>query len=255
MIPPPPRPPRGARFALLPALLALFSAGVAMAQVGDGVRHLIVAQTPNWDSHRAELQAFQRPGPRAPWQRVWSDSVPVLLGRNGTAWGRGVFPPPPPGSRLKVEKDGRAPAGLFQLGSLFGYAAAPPGAARWPYIQVGPWDAYIDDPRHPQYNRHVRVNPNAVPAWFESQRMRLGDAAYKWMVEIRHNQNPAVPNAGSAIFFHVRRGPDRPSAGCTTMALDKLERLILWLDPAASPHYVLLPAAEYAALRTPWRLP
>ena len=85
--------------------------------------------------------------------------------------------------------------------------------------------------------------------------MRLGDSAYKWMLEIRHNQQPAAPGYGSAIFFHVRRGPDKPSAGCTTMAEVDLTRLLRWLDPSASPHYVLLPKADYAALRAAWGLP
>jgi L,D-peptidoglycan transpeptidase YkuD (ErfK/YbiS/YcfS/YnhG family) len=121
---------------------------------------------------------------------------------------------------------------------------------------VGSWDAYVDDSNSPYYNRHVRIDPRqGVPPWFEKQRMRLGDAAYKWMLEIRHNQQPAAPGYGSAIFFHVRRGPDKPSAGCTTMAEADLVRLLRWLDPQAAPHYVLLPKADYAALRGAWGLP
>ena len=48
--------------------------------------------------------------------------------------------------------------------------------AAWNYLQVGQWDAWIDDPRLPHYNHHVRVDPKDVPPWFESQRMRLGAA-------------------------------------------------------------------------------
>ena len=244
----------------VPGLLAVLVAAVlttsaAHGQLGPDVRQVIVAQAATWNSNTATLQCYQRASSRAPWQPVLSRPVPVLLGRSGLAWGRGPFQPPQNGVPPKVEKDWRAPAGVFQLGQLFGYAAAPPAGSRWPYHQVGPWDAYIDDPRHPDYNRHVRVDPRNVPPWFEKQKMRLGDAAYKWMLEIRHNQNPAAPGYGSAIFFHVRRGPDKPSAGCTTMALTDLEAIIRWLDPRASPYYVLLPKAEYTALRGAWRLP
>ena len=56
--------------------------------------------------------------------------------------------------------------------------------------------------------------------------MRSGDFAYRWLVEIRHNADPPVPGYGSAIFFHIRRGPSRPSAGCTTMAEKNLVELI-----------------------------
>ncbi len=239
---------------LLLILAALFPAA-ASAQIGNSVRQVIVAQAPGWNSNTATLQAYQRASANSPWQPVFAQPVPILLGRAGLAWGRGVFTPPRNGIPMKVEKDWRAPAGVFQLGSLFGYAARPPSGAKWPYIQVGPWDAYVDDSNNPYYNQHVRVDPRRVPPWFEKQRMRLGDAAYKWMLEIRHNQGPAAPGYGSAIFFHVRRGPTKPSAGCSTMAVENLEKLIRWLDPQASPHYVLLPKADYAALRGPWRLP
>ena len=227
----------------------------APAQLGHSVRQVVVARAAGWNAHTASLQCYERASSREPWRPVLAKPVPVLLGKKGLAWGRGVFTPPQNGVPMKVEKDWRAPAGVFQLGMLFGYAGAAPSGVRWPYHRVGPFDAYVDDPQNPYYNQHVRVPPNNVPPWFEKQKMRLGDAAYKWMLEIRHNQRPAWPGYGSAIFFHVRRGPDKPSAGCTTMAVENLERLLRWLDPAASPHYVLLPAADYDYLRGPWGLP
>lgn len=242
-------------FLLAAGLWMIFCTGAAQAQIGRSVRQVITAQAATWDSNTALLQCWQRGSSREPWQAVFAQPVPVLLGKKGLAWGRGVFNPPQNGIPPKVEKDWRAPAGVFQLGSLFGYAATPPGGARWPYIQVGPWDAYVDDSTSRYYNQHVRIDPRkGIPPWFEKQKMRLGDAAYKWMLEIRHNQ-PAAPGYGSAIFFHVRRGPTTPSAGCTTMAEADLTRMLRWLDPSASPHYVLLPKADYAALRAAWGLP
>ena len=167
----------------------------------------------------------------------------------------GVFLRPTDRKPRKTEKDGRAPAGIFALGTLHGYAPAPPKGTAWPYLQVGPYDAWIDDPKLPHYNEHVRVDPRQIPDWFEKQKMRLGDNAYKWLLEIRHNTNPAEPGAGSAIFFHVRRGADRPTAGCTAMAVEDLERFIAWLKPEAKPYYVLLPREEYDQLRAAWKLP
>ncbi len=244
-----------------PALFAglLFLAlhpGKTHAQLGRAVQQVIVTQSATWNSNTATLQCYQRPSAGAAWQAVFPKAVPVLLGKKGLAWGRGVFNAPQNGIPAKVEKDWRAPAGVFQLGTLFGYAATPPQGTRWPYLQVGPWDAYVDDSNSPYYNKHIRIDPRqGIPPWFEKQKMRLGDAAYKWMLEIRHNQNPAAPGYGSAIFFHVRRGPNKPSAGCTTMAEADLTRILQWLNPAASPHYVLLPKADYAALRGAWGLP
>lgn len=239
------------------AALGLLAAitGSAEAQVGNAVKQLIVTQTNSWNSSTGYLQAFQRSSSRDPWSPVFSAQIPVMLGRNGLAWGRGIFQPPKNGIPLKVERDGRAPAGIFQLGRLFGYAESPPSGVRWPFQNVGRWDAYVDDPKNPYYNQHVRVDPQRVPSWFEGQRMRLGDFAYKWKLEVRHNQQPVAPGYGSAIFFHIRRGPDKPSAGCTTMKESDLIRLLQWLDPKASPNYVLLPQADYQALRAAWRLP
>jgi hypothetical protein len=85
--------------------------------------------------------------------------------------------------------------------------------------------------------------------------MRSGDFAYHWLVEIRHNSDPPVPGAGSAIFFHIRRGVDRPTTGCTTMARENLVKLITWLRANRHPCYALLPAVEYDKKLKSWNLP
>lgn len=229
--------------------------GIVAAQVPGECRQLLVAVAPDWNSHRASMQIYERSAKKTEWQPISSTGWPVLLGRNGLAWGRGAFTPPNDGRPRKSEKDGRAPAGIFALGPVYGYASAPPRGTTWPYFVVGPYDAWIDDPKLPHYNEHVRVDAQKIPEWFESQKMRLGDAAYRWMLEIKHNSNPATPGLGSAIFFHVRRGADRPSAGCTTMAADDLENVIRRLRSDAKPHYVLLPTEAYDRLRGDWKLP
>lgn len=224
-------------------------------QVPGEARQLLLAIAPGWNSQKAVMQCYERDGKNDPWHAAFRTEWPVLLGRNGLAWGRGAFALPNDNQPRKSERDGRAPAGVFALGSLHGYAPAPPRGTTWPYLQVGPYDAWIDDPRLPHYNEHVRVDPRQIPDWFQSQKMRLGDNAYKWLLEIRHNTDPPKPGSGSAIFFHVQRGPDRPTAGCTSMPVDDLERMIAWLRPAAKPHYVLLPREAYENLRAAWKLP
>jgi L,D-peptidoglycan transpeptidase YkuD (ErfK/YbiS/YcfS/YnhG family) len=244
-----PLAPLQALIFLLSGFFPLFS------QVPTQARQLIVAIAPDWSSPKATLQCWQRDSTKAPWQPAFNEAWPVNLGRSGLAWGRGVFSPSDPKIPWKKEKDGKAPAGIFELGRLHGYASRPPKGASWPYLQVGQWDAWIDDPRLPQYNQHVRVDPKNVPPWFESQRMRLGDAAYRWLLEIRHNTSPTAPGYGSAIFFHVRRGVSTPSSGCTTMAVENLEAMIRWLRTEKRPYYVLLPREEYQRVRNAWGLP
>lgn len=180
----------------------------------------------------------------------------VLYGKNGLAWGRGVLAGENSGPPPKHEKDGRAPAGVFRIGTIYTYDATLPAGAKYPFRTVTRADAWIDDVNSPDYNRHVVIeDPETPPPWFEKQKMRHNDFAYRWLVEIRHNSDPPVPGAGSAIFFHIRRGPQRPSAGCTTMAESDLVKLIRWLRSDARPHYVLLPRDEYRARWTAWGLP
>src|SRR6202012_2211100 len=107
--------------------------------------------------------------------------------------------------------------------------SALPEGAKYPFHTVGAGDAWIDDINSPDYNKNVAVDANNPPPWFEKEKMKHGDFAYRWLVEIRHNADPPVPGAGSAIFFHIRRGENRPTSGCTTMAEADLANLIRWL--------------------------
>jgi len=217
---------------------------------------LLVAIADQWDSHRAKLWCFER-GRDGGWiSSSVGGPISVLLGRRGLAWGIGVSRNPR-GDR-KMEGDGKTPAGVFALGTIYGYAAGlPPGSdPDYPYNQVTERDAWVDDPESRFYNRHVELRPGqAPPPWFESQRMRLGDPAYEFRIEVRHNSDPPKPGLGSVIFFHIRRGPDRPSAGCTTMARADLIRIIRWLRDEKNPHYVILPEVEYRRWTRSWDLP
>jgi L,D-peptidoglycan transpeptidase YkuD (ErfK/YbiS/YcfS/YnhG family) len=224
------------------ALLMCAASGYA-AGVPDDCTQLIVGISPGWDSMRGHLQLFERKS-GASWTPV-SPAVPVLFGKTGLAWGSGLEGQNETGLR-KSERDGRAPAGVFRMGKIYTYDAQLPPGADYPFHQVTAADAWSDDVTSPDYNRFVTTpDPANPPPWFAKQKMRHNDFAYRWLVEIRHNSDPPVPGAGSAIFFHIRRGVDRPTAGCTTMAEPDLVRLITWMRAARRPCYVLLPDSEY----------
>ncbi len=218
-----------------------------------GVHQLIVGTAPGWDSMQGHIQLFRREGGGA-WQPA-SGPVPVLFGKNGLAWGRGVLGTDEAGLH-KHERDGRAPAGVFNIGTIYTYDPSLPEGANYPFHQVSDADAWVDDVQSPNYNRFVTIpDPQHPPAWFDKMKMRHGDFAYHWLVEIRHNSDPPVAGDGSAIFFHIRRGESRPTSGCTTMAEGELVRLIRWLRAADHPEYVLLPASEYERKWRAWGLP
>jgi L,D-peptidoglycan transpeptidase YkuD (ErfK/YbiS/YcfS/YnhG family) len=218
-----------------------------------GVRQLLISIAPGWGSAKGTLVALERQADGR-WQRALGP-WPALYGKNGLVWGRGVLGTDEPGAH-KVERDAKAPAGVFQIGKIYTYDAALPPGARYPFRTVTAADAWVDDPALPAlYNRHLVVDLQNPPPWFEKQKMRHGDPAYRWLVEIRHNADDILPGAGSAIFFHVRRGPERPTWGCTTLAAEHLVALICWLRAEARPHYVLLPSAEYLKKWRAWGLP
>jgi L,D-peptidoglycan transpeptidase YkuD (ErfK/YbiS/YcfS/YnhG family) len=247
-------PSRRGRTALPHAALgALFLFGLAVSPVhalDNSVKQLIVSVAPSWNSTTGKLQLFERDGRE--WRAV-SPPVRVLYGKNGLAWGRGVLQGE--GGQRKVERDKRAPAGVFAIGKIYTYDTALPEGANYPFHTITERDAWIDDPSLPEYNRHVVVDPKNPPPWFEKQKMRLNDPPHRWLVEIRHNADPPVAGAGSAIFFHIQRGPDRASAGCTVMTQPSIVQIIRWLRASDHPHYVLLPADEYRARWKSWGLP
>jgi len=239
------------RILLFAALLATCVAARA-AGVPGATLQLIVATAPDWDADHGTMRLYER-DPGGPWRMV-SGPWPVLFGKNGLAWGRGVAGQDEHGLH-KQEKDKRSPAGIFNLGDVYGYEAALPPGGAYAYHQVTDADAWVDDPRSPYYNQHVIMDPKNLPPWFSRERMKSGDFAYHWLIDIRHNENPAIPGEGSAIFFHIRRGETRPTAGCTSMAEADLVSIIRWLREEKHPEYVLLPEAVYAAKWNQWDLP
>jgi L,D-peptidoglycan transpeptidase YkuD (ErfK/YbiS/YcfS/YnhG family) len=221
--------------------------------VPDDCDQLILAVAPDWNSMRGHLQLFER-NRGGNWTPT-VPAVPVLFGKNGSAWGSGMAGQAEPGLHKK-ERDGRAPAGVFRVGKIYTYDPQLPAGADYPFHQVTKADAWIDDVHSRDYNRFVTIDdPAHPPAWFEKQKMRHNDFAYRWLVEIRHNSDPPRPGEGSAIFFHIRRGESRPTSGCTTMAEADLVRLITWLRAPRHPCYVLLPQGEYEKKWRTWNLP
>jgi len=224
---------------------------ILTAAIPDRCEQLLVGTAGTWDSSVGQVQRFERT--REEWTPVGLP-MRVLFGKNGLAWGVGVAGQAEAGLQ-KVEGDRRAPAGVFALGRIFGDATSLPFPSAYPYYQVTPADAWIETPENPLYNQHARVDLSNPPGWFKSEQMKQSDPAHKWKLEIRHNAEHPIPGRGSAIFFHIQRGPNRTSAGCTTMTEPDLLEILRWLDPAANPHYVLLPMSEYQRLTSRWGLP
>ncbi len=220
----------------------------------SGARQLVLVTTPDWNATRGTLRTFERDAGGA-W-RERATGAAVTVGRSGSAWGLGLHPAQP--GLQKQEGDGRAPAGVFAIGEAFGYA--PQAETALPYAQMQATSWCMDVPASPLYNRIVdarQVGAAAVEGSSEPMRLDLhrgGDQRYRSGFVIAHNAQ-AVQGAGSCIFAHLWGKPGQPTAGCTAMAPESMQRLYAWLDPAARPVFVLLPAAEHRRLRAAWNLP
>ncbi len=118
----------------------------------------------------------------------------------------------------KQEGDGATPVGRFPLRRVYfrpDRVATP--VTRLPVIQLFPDDAWCDDPDYPLYNSKV-ITPypaRTEPLWRE-------DGLYDVIVVLGHNDSPAVPGAGSAIFLHVAAPDYSATEGCVAVALPDL---------------------------------
>jgi len=217
------------------------------------VSQLVVVLSDGFASWRARLQRYER-APGEAFRRV-GPALDAVIGRAGYGWGNGLHGRGAPAGRqgpLKREGDLRSPAGVFDLGTVYGYSSLP-GALRLPYRQASAELRCVDDPQSPFYNQIVSI-ADVGERWRSAEHMRRADTLYELALVIQHNDAPVTPGAGSCIFAHVWAGSDVPVSGCTALDERDLRRLLEWLEPTKAA-WVALPEAEYRALRAAWRLP
>jgi len=226
---------------------------------------LIVVTTLNWDEVDGRLQRFERATTHESWRPV-GKPIPIVVGKNGLGWGIGLVAGDDPNPRaaqdpVKKEGDERSPAGVFALGTAFGYAAEPLPGLKVPYLTLTRSIECVDDISSKYYNRVV--DRAAVAAdWNSSEHMRDTGESYRWGMVVDHNgmversnQPAPVPGGGSCIFLHIWHSAGRGTAGCTAMAQANLETLLLWFDPRRTPLLVQLPEPVYGRLAHRWKLP
>ncbi|MFZ9948150.1 MAG: L,D-transpeptidase family protein [Gemmobacter sp.] len=135
---------------------------------------------------------------------------PCTLGRGGIV-----------AARAKCEGDGATPAGAHRIVGMLWRPdrLARADVPRWA-VPIGPGDLWSDDPADPDYNLMVRA-----PHPFGHERLRRADGQYDALLVTGWNWPRAVAGRGSAIFVHIRRGPQHPTAGCVGLARADL----LWI--------------------------
>ncbi|NCP65160.1 MAG: hypothetical protein GW763_12325 [Paraglaciecola sp.] len=214
---------------------------------------LIVVVSEDWGASTARLQKYQ--WQQHKWEKV-GPAFAVNLGRTGLAWGLGLHPQQT--GYYKQEGDGKATAGIFDLGTSFGYL--PTLNTALPYAPMTANHYCIDVNASPLYNQIVdadEVGQTAIAGSTEPMRRDIHNGnqeIYKKGIVLAHN--PANQSGqGSCIFMHLWFGEGVATAGCTAMAEPNMDALLAWLDPSKHPRYVALPRTEYQEKQHAWGLP
>jgi L,D-peptidoglycan transpeptidase YkuD (ErfK/YbiS/YcfS/YnhG family) len=214
---------------------------------------MLLVRADSWASSFGSLTPFERK-PNGPWVAAGPE-VPVDLGRNGLAWGRGLHVSPETGP-FKTEGDRKSPAGVFSLGRAFGVAAELPDESRgFPYLQTQASTYCVEDTRSTFYNQIIDSREVSRSSWEKWSELRRRDGLFDWGVIVRQNAPDTRKAAGSCVFLHVWRGPRVPTSGCTALPRAQIQALLRWLDPAAEPVLVQLPRVAFETLRSTWGLP
>jgi len=179
-----------------------------------GSKQVIIVKADSSTSYKAVLAAYEYTG--SSWKRVYT--YPAVLGKNGI-------------SAQKKEGDGKSPAGMYLMGQGFGSVTKPSGM-KLSYKKTTAYDYWIDDVTSPDYNRWKVYEGNPYSKWKSFE--RLNHPLYKYATVIRYNEKPVV-GKGSAIFLHIWRDRNSPTAGCTALHEGNVLRLMQWMDPTKKP--------------------
>lgn len=116
----------------------------------------------------------------------------------------------------------KTPLGTYSLRECWYRADRIPAPATALSLRIiKPDDAWCDDPKHPDYNRHVLL---PFPASHEE--LWRKDHCYDIIVPIGFNDENIVPGLGSAIFFHLAKPGYPPTLGCVAVTLEDMLEIL-----------------------------
>ncbi|MEM6723605.1 MAG: L,D-transpeptidase family protein [Bacteroidota bacterium] len=216
-----------------------------------GAQQLLVSILPNDSTIQGTLHLFEKNNDK--WVKA-QPAFPVTVGKTGIAPGRGIHDDDLFVETMKQEGDGKSPAGVFRLGTAFGYAKERPVEVQnIDYLSLDESTQCIEDTKSRQYNKII--DPTVVEKDFEqSDFMLRDDDLYKWGVFVDHNVEQA-PNGGSCIFLHIWRAANKPTAGCTAMSEENMFKVLQFLNESKSPLLVQVTEADYPKFQDRYLFP
>lgn len=214
----------------------------------------VVVTTDDWNAMKGEAQLFERKNAKSKWKTV-GETFPVVIGKNGLAWGAGLHDLPSDTGRLllKTEGDGKAPAGIFALTSTFG-SSEKPQFVKLPYTRLEEFTECVDDVNSTHYNKIVDRAKVGIFDWKSSEKMLAVGEQYDLGIFIEHNSERQA-GGGSCIFLHIWKDADSPTVGCTAAARENIETVLTFLDAKKNPVLIQLPKDSYTQFQTKWKLP
>ncbi|MDQ4123674.1 MAG: L,D-transpeptidase family protein [Acidobacteriota bacterium] len=221
----------------------------------SGAKQMILVTTPDWNTINGKLELYERKNTKGKWRKI-GDDVSIVVGRTGLAWGDGLHDNSKNSSAdpVKREGDGKSPAGVFKLTSIFGVAEKT-DFIRMPYTRLVESTECVDDVKSGKYNTIVDRFKVGFLDWNSSEKMLEVGEQYAWGVVVAHNSNPVKRGGGSCIFLHIWKDANTGTAGCTAMPRENLDTILRWLDEKKKPIFVQLPAGEREKLQQTWKLP
>lgn len=218
-------------------------------------KQMLLVLTDSETSRKGTMFLYERTAKT--WQEL-AISIPVCVGKNGLAWGKGLHQEEIiDGFPVKNEGDGKSPAGIFGIRAVFGYAPNVDGL-KMPYIPVSEITECVDDVNSQHYNQVVNKTELEKAGkfdWNSSEKMRFMGEVYEIGAIVEHNMDPVKNGYGSCIFLHIWSGADSYTAGCTSMSPENMKRLAGWLDKSKKPVMVQLTTSLYQELKHKWGLP
>lgn len=204
----------------------------------NGSSQIIVVSNEKESQSKATVEAYEKTS------NGWIKSLPpmsAVIGKNGF-------------SQMKREGDLKAPAGIFRIGTAFGMPDTP-SITMLPYKSTTINDYWVDDVWSPDYNKWVRYSGDPYAKWKSFEKLRI--TRYKFAFVIEYNMNPIIRGNGSAIFFHIWKGSNISTSGCTAVSETNILKLLSWLKPDKNPIIIqgtktmisnMLKSAGYKAL-------
>lgn len=217
---------------------------------------MILVLTDSIKATSGNLFYLERENLESEW-KIANKKINVVIGKNGLGWGRGLHTIPQKSKfPIKREGDGRSPAGVFKLSSVFGYAKPEKMQnLKMPYIHLTKNIECIDDSNSKYYAKIVNRKKVENVDWQSSEKMSSSGIYYKLGIVVEHNRNPIKSGSGSCIFIHNWGNPNEATSGCTEMTPKKTKEIVYWLEKSKNPILVQLTKKIYLNLIQKWELP